>query len=90
MVTVLTELAEEINPEKLLALTEINIENAWVQRLGYLFDFLGQNQLSAVLEKTLEDRRIRQCALQIASPITQAKLNKKWQIWVNVELESDL
>ena len=79
-----------MDAEKLLALTKINLESAWIQRLGYLLDLLGQDQLSVILRKELEHRRMRQCALQVGSSINEAKLDKKWQVWANIELESEV
>ena len=44
--TILTELSEKIDIQKLIDLTKVNPELFWIQRLGYLIEFLGFKQLA--------------------------------------------
>ena len=90
VLTVLSELAETIDPEKLIALTQLTKEITWVQRLGYLFELAGEVSLCEKLEATLTNKRVRKRVLYPADPLNNAELNKRWNILVNVELESDL
>ena len=43
--TILTELSEKIDIQKLIDLTKVNPELFWIQRLGYLIEFLGSSNL---------------------------------------------
>ena len=90
VLTVLSELAEAIDAEKLIALTQFTKEITWVQRLGYLFELAGEATLCEKLEATLKNKRVRKRILYPADHLNNGKLNKKWNILVNVELESDL
>ena len=87
--TVLSELVEKIDPLKLRSLAEKMKTTAWIQRLGYLFEFLGHEELAAALESTLQATRVQKCALLVRAPITGAKLNSRWKIYINTEIEVD-
>lgn len=90
IVTVLSELAEKIDPEKLNALAEQSAENAWIQRLGYILSLVGRSELAQGLEKELERRSLCPIALNPSLAITGQPRDPKWSIVVNDELEGDL
>ena len=75
VLTVLSDLAKKIDADKLLQLALNTEEVTWVQRLGYLFDLLQAANLSEVLLKSLENRRVR-ARLLIAPPKKSPALEK--------------
>jgi len=75
VLTVLSDLAKKIDANKLLQLALNTGEVTWVQRLGYLFDLIKATNLSDVLLKSLENRRVRS-RLLIAPPKKSPALEK--------------
>jgi len=88
--TVLHELAENIDAEKLVELTHLFTESAWIQRLGYLLDKLGYSELAQVLCEYVGSIKTRMIPLVPYLPTVNAQKNKKWRIAVNTTVESDL
>jgi predicted transcriptional regulator of viral defense system len=72
---VLTDLVKKLDANKLLQLASNTDEVTWVQRLGYLLDLIKANNLSEVLLKSLENRRVRAREL-IATPKKSPALDK--------------
>lgn len=97
ILTVLADLVKKMDANKLLQLALNTKEVTWVQRLGYLLDLIKATNLSNVLLKSLENRRVRS-RLLIARPkkspaleTLAAKLGKnkndKWKLIINTKLE---
>lgn len=93
--TVLTELVDAIDPEKLIALAKQLDQNIWFQRLGYILEKidpmdaeLNQKIINA-LSKYLESKKLR--FIPIAPEISSAGCprSKKWMIIENTDIESD-
>lgn len=94
--TVLTELVDAINPEKLIALAKNLDHNIWFQRLGYILEKI--DPMDAELNKKiinslagyLESKKLR--FIPLAPEITSAGFprSKKWMIIENTDIESDL
>jgi predicted transcriptional regulator of viral defense system len=91
VLTILVELVEKIDGEKLSQLANTSKDVAWIQRLGYLLDFIGEATLSSKLHNRLNYLRIQRRYLLPNYPINKnVKLDKKWQVFINAELETDL
>lgn len=75
VLTVLNDLAKKLDANKLAQLASKVNEITWIQRLGYLFDLIKATNLSDVLLKSLENRRIR-ARLLIAPPKKSPALEK--------------
>lgn len=75
VLTVLTDLVKKVDADKLLKLALITEEITWIQRLGYLLDLIKANNLSEVLLKSLENRRVR-ARLLISLPKKSLVLEK--------------
>lgn len=90
--TVLSELQEVMNTEKLLSLAESHSELAWKQRLGYLLDKVGADELAHVLKTHLaQQKRIDYIKLMPGlKKFTEIKRNATWKIIENITIESDL
>lgn len=94
--TVLSELIESIDPDKLLALAKSSDEVAWIQRLGYILEKLepmSDNLTKIATDKLAEHLSAgRKRYIPLASEIGTEGFqhNKKWHIIENATIESDL
>lgn len=90
--TVLTELHETMNADKLLNLAESSKVLAWQQRLGYILKIIGATNLADVLEKHLsKQRRVDYIALDPRVKVSKhTKKNETWKIIENTKIESDI
>lgn len=88
--TVIHELGEKLDKEKLLELTILFKESAWVQRLGYLLEILGYENTAELLLTHLKTTKSRMIPLVPYLEINNAKKCKKWRIYINANVESDL
>lgn len=87
--TVLAELCEKIDVNKLIELTQYNPELSWLQRMGYLSEFLGFNQLADGIAKMLSDKKLHWVRLVSQAKYKPLQRNKKWKIIVNTKVEPD-
>ncbi|MCW5588615.1 MAG: type IV toxin-antitoxin system AbiEi family antitoxin [Legionellales bacterium] len=88
--TVLHELGEQLDKKKLLELTTVFKESAWVQRLGYLLELLGHEDTAQSLLAYLKTIKSRRIPLVPYLGINNAEKCKKWQLYINAKVESDL
>ncbi len=87
--TVLAELAEKIDAGKLQKLAELS-PIAWVQRLGYLLDLVGnKDKAQGIAEYVMEKRPLR-TPLAPAISSMGAKMDSRWRVFVNTKVEPDL
>lgn len=87
--TILSELAETLDAKKLLELIRINTELFWVQRLGWLLEFLGEEELANTLFTTVEGKTLHWVRLVSRAPYNPIERNKKWHVIVNTTVEPD-
>lgn len=87
--TILLELAEALDGKKLVELTQINNQLVWIQRLGWLLDFLGFEELSTPLWHTLENKKFHWMRLLSKGAYNPIERNKKWRIIINTTVEPD-
>lgn len=90
--TVLAELHEAMNTEKLLRLAENSSGLAWQQRLGYLLEMIGANELADVLKEHLsKQKRLDYILLAPEAKVTKkSKKNDTWKLIENIKIESDI
>jgi len=88
IVTVLTELAERLDPEALGRAAEAADEVPQAQRLGYLLDRIGHATLAAPLAEWIATKGPRVTALRSDRPITGAPRDPRWRVAVNEEIEA--
>jgi predicted transcriptional regulator of viral defense system len=87
--TILSELAEKLDPEK-LAIAAQNAPMPWAQRLGYLLDRVGANDRAGPL-KSYVQKNARQTALLLpTAKVNDAVRNADWKLIINAEVESEL
>jgi predicted transcriptional regulator of viral defense system len=88
--TVIHELGEKLDQEKLLELTTVFKESAGIQRLGYLLEILGHENMAQALLAHLKTRKSRMIPLVPYLGVDNAEKCKKWRIYINANVESDL
>ena len=94
--TVLSELIEAIDVDKLLNLAEIVKEKAWLQRLGFILEQIDTGDIEKVrdiidkLEQYLHKKKIGFIPLSSELSKTGFPRIKKWMIIKNTDVESDL
>jgi predicted transcriptional regulator of viral defense system len=87
--TVLTELAEKIDAGRLRELAEFS-PIAWVQRLGYLMEFVGAHEKAKGIAGYIEEKRPVRTPLAPALSIKGARMESRWRVFVNTLVEPDV
>ena len=87
--TVLAELAEHLDPERLVAIAAGEVELPVVQRLGYLLDQVDAAAIAAPLATWVAGAGARPVALASGVQAAGAPRDKRWQILVNDAVEID-
>lgn len=97
--TVLYELIDSINGDKLVELAKQTNGKGWVQRLGYILEQLDSDDeknakhksgVTAKLAKYLEGQKLSFLRLTPELPVKGSRQNSKWKIIENTTVESDL
>jgi len=86
--TVLGELAERLHGASLAAEAK-RCPVAWVQRLGYLLELVGQSEVADPLQSLVEGVA-EEAALVRSQPRTGAPRASRWKLAVNESVEPDL
>jgi len=87
--TVLSELSEKINPERLVKAAQAEIELSVVQRLGFLLERFASHAVAAPLYAWITTKRLRQVPLRPErNPKTKRK-DPRWQVLVNEDIQID-
>ena len=89
MATVLAELAERLNPERLVAAAEVGADLPHAQRLGFLLNQVGAAESADALAAWVAERRPRVVPLRPDRPAAAAPKNARWQILVNDVTEAE-
>ncbi|MCB9730885.1 MAG: type IV toxin-antitoxin system AbiEi family antitoxin [Deltaproteobacteria bacterium] len=87
--TVLSELAEKLDPE-VLAAAATRVARTDVQRLGWLLDLVEQPELADALAATVAGKRLLPTPLTGARASVGAPLDPRWHVLVNDDVEADL
>ena len=97
--TVLYELIDSINGDKLIELAKLTNAKGWVQRLGYILEQLDSDDERSAkhkarvvnkLAKYLKDIKISYLRLTPELPVKGHSRHSKWKIIENTSVESDL
>jgi predicted transcriptional regulator of viral defense system len=86
--SVLAELAETLEPQRLVAAAAL-CPIAWVQRLGYLLDVGGYQDLADALVPYVQDRAHVVAPLVRAETKTGADRIDRWKLAVNATVEAE-
>ena len=92
--TVLNELAEVLDFNRVSASFFQNIHIADIQRLGYLLETLGFSEIAEMLhqkafEANLKFRRYPICIKRKPKNLSDCAVNEKWKIIINEEIDID-
>ncbi len=87
--TVLAELAESMNPARLVEAAELG-QLPDAQRLGYLLDLLDKRPLTEPLAEWLASRRTTVVTLHTGKPAGRHEVDPRWRVMPNEEVEPDL
>jgi predicted transcriptional regulator of viral defense system len=87
--TVLAELAEKIDADRLLQIAKLS-PIAWVQRLGYLLDMVGSHEKAEGIARYIQEKQPVRTPLAPALGVKGAKMESRWRVFVNAEVESDV
>jgi len=86
--TVLAELSEEMDAEKLVEAAMLS-PVGWSQRLGYLLELADQQELAGALARFVEMHARSYTPLRRAEDVAGAERNPRWKLLINVEVEPD-
>jgi len=87
--TVLSEMVEVIDPEKLVTVAELS-PITWVQRLGYLLESVGSEESWQPLSEYINAKKPVRSPLLPSVTIKGAVFSKRWQIYINTKVESEI
>ncbi len=87
--TVLFELAERIDPQKLVAAAQ-TAPVTWAQRLGYLFEHISVYEQVTLLKAYVKDQARQSVPLIPGRTHKEASRDADWKILVNADIEPDL
>lgn len=88
--TVLSELAEVIDPARLARLAARMEALPVAQRLGWLLDLVGQGERAEPLARLVARRATNATPLLASTPMRGAPRDPRWRVAVNVDVETDL
>jgi predicted transcriptional regulator of viral defense system len=86
--TVLAELAEHMDAEKLLGEAE-HSPLPWTQRLGYLLERVDATKLAALLADYVADHATEYVPLRPRKSIVDATRDTRWRLFVNEVVEAE-
>ena len=87
VVTVLSELAERLDPKRLHETVKRHGEILVAQRLGYLLDHLGRRDLTKDIASSVDDAPVR--LLDPASRVSGTSESRKGRLLVNTRVEPE-
>lgn len=88
VVTILSELAEKLDGEKLAAVARYS-PIAWAQRLGYLLELIGEKDKVEGLARYLGQEKPGPTPLERSQPFKGAPKDPRWSVVVNAEIEAE-
>ncbi len=85
--TVLSELAERMDPKRLLAIAKKGEELPVIQRLGYLLERTEHGDLTGDLGKFVDKHKPKMVALEPRSSEDVFDRNRRWRVIVNTTID---
>jgi hypothetical protein len=89
-VTVLAELGENLDAKRLADAAKRESSNAYLQRLGWMLDFLGFTALTEDLHKLLDSRSPSLVPLNGSLGRRTGPVDNVWRVLINEMPEGDL
>ncbi|HEY3414843.1 MAG TPA: type IV toxin-antitoxin system AbiEi family antitoxin [Armatimonadota bacterium] len=88
--TVLADLAERLDANKLLHAAQCDVELTHIQRLGHLLDAVGAEEVARPLATWVAEQRPRHVLLRPDASQPTGKDDPRWRVVVNETIELDL
>lgn len=86
--TVLTELAEQIDPVKLVLAAQ-TAPLTWAQRLGYFLELVGSPDRTDPLAAYVRDQRAAVTSLSPSEKANRGKRNHRWRLDINAQVDAE-
>ena len=86
--TVLSELSEGLSADRVREAAQL-CPVSWSQRLGYLLELVGQEDLAGALGPFVKEHARSYAPLRRAVTVTGGKRDRRWRLIINVEVEPD-
>jgi predicted transcriptional regulator of viral defense system len=90
VLTVLQELGEFLNPIKLMAAAKLDGNVAYAQRLGWLLEKSAFTAKAGRLAIWVSKQEPVPAKLEPSLPLRGSIRDKRWNLWINSEVEGDL
>jgi len=90
VLTVLQELGEVMEPEKLEEAAKSDGKIAYAQRLGFLLEKAGFSNLTEKVSKWVHEKNPLPVKLEPSMPTRGCKKDERWKILVNIDVEGDI
>ena len=91
MATVIVELADQVNRHDLKKVIEQYSKVTHVQRLGYMSSVLGLSKIEKLCENfILKQKRLNVVLLNHHLKNTEGNVDKKWSVFINDTIETDI
>jgi predicted transcriptional regulator of viral defense system len=91
VITVLSELTESMDSERLVAASKAESEIVYVQRLGWLLDHLGQSALADKMHRAIQNSKpLPRAVLDTTAPRVGSMTGNRWRILENSTPQSDI
>ena len=88
VVTIISELAEQIAPEKLAAAADL-VPLPWAQRLGYMLDQVGAADKASPLKAHIASSARQTVPLLPGVSVKGARRDEDWKLVINAEVEPE-
>jgi len=85
--TVLSELAERIDPKQLVEAARREDDLPSAQRLGFLLEHVGHSEKADPLAKWIKSSRTRTILLRAGGPLDSGSKSARWKVIVNEDIE---
>ena len=87
--TVVSELGEKLSEKGLVDAARKASERSTVQRLGYLLDLVGVDEITGALAKWVAKKAPRVARLRRDRPVRGLPINRRWRLVVNDKVEAE-
>lgn len=87
--TILSELVEKIDPDKLAAAAAI-APIPWAQRLGYLLEHIAAGQIASALKVYVREHAKLAAVLLPSAPRVESRRDDDWNLYVNADVEAEI
>ena len=87
--TVLAELGEKLDPERLLEIAGLS-PVPWSQRLGYILEFVEHPLLGEPLARFVAERVTETAPFLTGAETSATRRDPRWKLWINADLDPDL